>query len=219
MKLKHWIRYVLFKDTTWHGEYRALAALLRDIKEAGKTVVDVGANDGFYGSNSFPFISRGWGAILVEPHPQPFGQASKLHARNPKVTVLNLACGDQSGILPLYRIREDHTLSTLDIPEKDRTPERAAAAIRVEVQRLEHVLEQQAVPADFGLLSIDTEGYDYRVMQGLNLSRFRPQVIITEKDANDHAKFAFLRKQHYELKADLWGDTIWMPQPDAKAES
>ena len=30
MKLKHWIRYLLWSDTTWHGEFVALHPLLQD---------------------------------------------------------------------------------------------------------------------------------------------------------------------------------------------
>jgi len=77
MKLKHWLRYFLWSDTTWHGEFSALRPLLQGLPEEQRVVVDVGANDGFYSSNSYPFVKRGWRAILVEPHPGAFAQADE----------------------------------------------------------------------------------------------------------------------------------------------
>jgi hypothetical protein len=77
---------------------------------------------------------------------------------------------------------------------------------------LEGILDQYRVPPDFGLLSIDTEGYDYEVILGLNLRRFRPGVIITEKNAHEEAKADYLASHNYRLQADLWADRIWMPR-------
>jgi FkbM family methyltransferase len=208
MKLKHWIRYLLFKDTTWHGEFRALAPLLRRIKDSAKIVVDIGANDGFYSSNSFPLIRRGWRAVLVEPHPDAFSQAVRRHAGNPRVTVLNVACGDRSGILPLATPDGDHSQSRLGAQIRGGIEQ----AIPVEVRLLSGILDQYRVPPDFGFLSIDTEGYDYEVILGLNLKRFRPEVIITEKNAHEEAKADYLQSHNYRLQADLWGDRIWMPR-------
>ena len=38
-------------------------------------IVDIGANDGLFGSNSINFIQWGWDAILVEPQPQQIQNA------------------------------------------------------------------------------------------------------------------------------------------------
>jgi hypothetical protein len=69
VKLKHWIRFLLYQDSTWHGQFSVLGPLLLGSKRVERTVVDVGANGGFYSSNSYPFIAWGWRALLIEPHP------------------------------------------------------------------------------------------------------------------------------------------------------
>ena len=211
MKLKHWIRFFLWRDTTWHGEFVALRPLLQDLPAEQRVVVDVGANDGFYGSNSYPFISRGWRAILIEPHPTAFAKAVRRHSGNEKVSLLNLACSDQAGTssLVIFAGDEGGSLSMLDYPAGQPVGRTIERKIQVEVQVLEDVLTRQSVGEDFGLLSVDTEGQDYKVLKGLNLDRFRPRVIFTEKNANDDTKFEYLRKHGYRLEKELWVDTIW----------
>jgi len=43
----------------------------------------------------------------------------------------------------------------------------------------------------------------------LNLSRFRPRVIITENYVNDELKSAYLREQGYQVYRKLECDTVW----------
>jgi len=59
MNLRQWIKYVLWRDTTFKGEYSAMKECIGP--ECPRSIVDVGANDGFYGSNSFPFVYGGGG--------------------------------------------------------------------------------------------------------------------------------------------------------------
>src|SRR6266404_9060713 len=68
-KMPAW-RYWIWGDTTEHGEFLVLRHLITE--DFPKLVVDVGANDGFLASNSYPLIKRGWRGILIEPHPDAF---------------------------------------------------------------------------------------------------------------------------------------------------
>jgi FkbM family methyltransferase len=211
MKLKHWVQYILFHDTTWHGQFKVLRPLLLGQSGFAPVVVDVGANDGFYSSNSYPFVKRGWKAVLLEPHPGAFAAASKLHSGNRQVTLLNLACSDKPGELPLILGGDEGgSHSTLDRrSDTESAGIRKPQSVSVKVEVLEKVLEEQNVPARFGLLTIDTEGHDFRVIQGLNCARFRPRVIITERNEDDEAKFDYLRQHSYQLHCTLEFDSIW----------
>ena len=213
MKLKHWIRFLLYRDSTWHGQFSALSPLLLGRPGVDRTVVDVGANDGFYSSNSYPFIARGWRALLVEPHPAAFHKAQRLHRKRKLVTLLNGACSDRDGDLELQTSREDDGGSHSFIGEsaggfEDRIGA-ADEAVRVKVHRLELLLDEFKIPREFGLLTIDTEGHDFQVLRGANLTRYRPRVIITEKNPDDEAKFTYLRANDYRLHTDLSYDTVW----------
>ena len=65
MNLRNFLKYFLFKDTTFKGEFRAMQKLLG--QDCPRIIVDVGAHNGFYASNSYPYVARGWRAVLIEP--------------------------------------------------------------------------------------------------------------------------------------------------------
>ena len=213
MKLKHWIRFLVYRDSTWHGQFSALAPLLLKGQGVARTVVDVGANDGFYSSNSYPFLARGWQGLLVEPHPDAFRKAQLLHRKRTQVILLNAACSDQDGELELKTDASDEggSHSSLgETPAGRPNPFPAPGApLRVKVHRLEALLEAHRIPLDFGLLTVDTEGHDFQVLRGTNLARYRPRVIITEKNPDDDDKFTHLRTHGYHLQANLTYDTVW----------
>jgi FkbM family methyltransferase len=211
VKLKHWLRYLLAHDTTWEGEFAVLASLLLNREGIPKVVVDVGANDGFYSSNSYPFIRRGWRGLLIEPHPAAFASAARLHAGNERVAVLNIACGKKPEKVPLVLFTGDAggSLSVLCTSDSRPAGRTVLEHHLVEVEPLADVLERQRVPETFGLLSVDTEGHDYQVIEGLELARFRPCVIMTEDGPNNAEKFELLRGHGYRLHTTIEANTIW----------
>jgi FkbM family methyltransferase len=212
MNLRQLIKYILWRDTTHHGEFSTMWRLL----PAGvpKVVVDVGANDGFYGSNSFPFVARGWRAILIEPHPKVFGQLQERFKRAPNVTCLNIACAESAGKRLLFLATDgvSPSLSTLCTdPDLLSRQGRSRETLEVPVETLADVLQARQIPKDFGVLSIDTEGMDYEVLLGLNCAVWRPRVIITEDyKAKDAMKAEYLESHNYGVRARIkGGNTIW----------
>jgi FkbM family methyltransferase len=212
VKLKHWVRFLLYRDSTWHGQFAVLGPLLLGRPDVERTVVDVGANDGFYSSNSYPFITRSWRALLIEPNPAAFRKAKHLHRGRQQVTLVNAACSDRDGNMELHTYHGDDGTHSALCDEAGLLAGAARAPsekFQVKVRRLEALLGEFHVPPGFGLLTIDTEGHDLRVLRGANLPQFRPQVIITENNPDDEEKFAFLRANRYRLHTALPYDTVW----------
>ena len=87
---------------------------------------------------------------------------------------------------------------------------RTNESITVQVVRLQDLLAEHHVSKDFAVLSVDTEGMDYEVLQGLNLSIFRPKVIITEDYApKDMAKYKMLEEAGYLLLRKCNANSVW----------
>jgi len=210
MNLRNFLKYLLFNDTTFKGEFRALRRLAGP--DCPRIIVDVGANDGFYASNSFPFIARGWRAVLIEPHPGAYAKLQKLHAGKPGTVCLNIACAEAAGERPLYFGLNSpggshSTLSTDDQLSRVRSKD----FTMVRVERLATVLARQAVPNDFGILSIDAEGLDYEVLLGLGLEEWRPRVIITEDyQPTDGPKREYLQKNGFRHAAQCPMNALWV---------
>jgi FkbM family methyltransferase len=204
------LRYVLFRDTTQAGEFFVLNRLLHGVP---RSLVDVGANDGKSISNSYPFIKRGWDAVCIEPHPVAFAKLERLHRGNEKVKCLNIGCSNVRGILPLH-IGSDGELGSLSTFSKDQNEwfdlHRTSETLQVNVERLSEALKALNWPQNFGLLSLDTEGLDLMVLEGLDLQLHSPAVIITEVYApTEEPKAKFLEAHGYKLVATVGCNTIW----------
>jgi FkbM family methyltransferase len=214
MNLRGFIKYTLFRDTTQHGEFRALCRLAR--RDYPRIFVDVGANDGFYGSNSFPFVARGWRGILIEPHPGAFAKLQKRHRGRNGVTLLKLACSSVPGEQPLWIGTDGNegTLATLcneDDPRYQKT--RTDQSVRVRVERLDALLTAHQVPREFGILSIDAERMDYEVLLGLDLNIWRPSVIIIEDFApKDALRNEYMRRHGYLHRAQCQVNSLWISE-------
>ncbi|MGA2240722.1 MAG: FkbM family methyltransferase [Verrucomicrobiota bacterium] len=209
MNLRQFVKYWLWRDTTHHGEFAALRQLMTP--DFPRIVVDVGANDGFYGSNSFPFVARGWRSVLVEPHPKVFAKLQKLHHARPNATCLNLACAEKSGTFPLHVGNDGEAPSTSTLSgDPELLKMRTKGMIMVQVERLTDVLATQQIPPDFGLLTVDAEGMDLEVLQGLDFSRWRPRLIITEDYLPKFpAKSELLKKNGYQFQTQIAANSIW----------
>jgi FkbM family methyltransferase len=211
MNLRGLIKYVLFRDTTMKGEFGIMRKLVGD--DWPKVFVDVGANNGFYGSNSFPFVARGWRSVLIEPHPRAFERLQKLHAGKKRTTCLNIACAEKEGEFPLYLSKGDDTsratLCTDDSPMFQRV--RSTDYKMVRVERLETVLKAHGIAEDFGILSIDAEGMDYEVLLGLDLERWHPRLIVTEDySPKMQIKAKHLNEHHYDEVAKCDANSFWV---------
>jgi FkbM family methyltransferase len=212
MNLRNFLKYTLFRDTTFGGEFREMQRLAGP--DCPKSFVDVGASNGFYMSNSFPFIARGWQAVLIEPHPVAFEKMKKLHAGKPNVACLNVACADTDGQRPLYfaknSLNSSHsTLCTDDSPRWRKM--RSDEFTMVQVRRLDGLLREQELPAEFGILSVDAECMDYEVLLGLDLKQWRPRVIVTENYApKDGQKSEYLQAHGYRHARQLMVNAFWL---------
>jgi len=214
MNLRNFLKYTLFRDTTFGGEFRELQRLAGP--DCPKSFVDVGASNGFYMSNSFPFIARGWHALLIEPHPVTFEKTKKLHEGKPNVVCLNVACADTDGQRPLYFAKNNpnSSHSTLCTDDSPRLREmRSEQYALVQVRRLDGILAEHNIPHEFGILSVDAEFMDYEVLLGLDLGKWRPRVIVTEDyPPKDPQKNDYLQKHGYRHESQLNVNAFWVRQ-------
>lgn len=210
MNLRQLLKFWFRRDTTFRGEFSAIWQALPT--DAPKIVVDVGANDGFYGSNSYPFIARGWRALLIEPDPRAFEALERRFGSHPNVCCRQLACGAEPASLPLS-LGHDPTHSSLNTggPGDPQTPgSQSGSVVVVNVETLAAVLAAQNITGRYGVLSIDTEGHDFHVLRGAGLDQYRPDVIFTETFGPDEsAKRDLLRSSGYQLRAEVDTNSLW----------
>ncbi len=150
--------------------------------------VEVGAYDGVEMSNSYFFEQRGWTGLLVEADPDV---AARCRAARPRSVVVNCAVV-APGTSPTvtFQISEEHkSLSSLSFDRSRREAlETITGAVRlrevsVPARTLDDVLAQHAPAAPIDFVTIDVEGHEWDVLRGFTIARWRPEVVILERNS------------------------------------
>ncbi|HET6266910.1 MAG TPA: FkbM family methyltransferase [Acidobacteriota bacterium] len=203
-------------DTSQSGEGVIINHLISEYS-CEQFLVDVGAHDGTSLSNSYPLVKAGWRAILIEPNPVVFAKLQKAYSGRSDVTCLQIACSNSSGYTDLFfgSDGENGFFSTLCRDENQWfSKARSQSSTRIRTETLTNILSQYKAPSAFGLLLVDTEGFDFEVLDGLDFSQFRPRIIVTEEyewDIDKHAaKYSLLVKNRYSLVQKIGFNTIWL---------
>lgn len=139
--------------------------------------VDVGANDPVVDSVTQAFYERGWRGINIEPVKSFY---EKLQQDRPDDVNLMVAAGAQSGILTLYEIAGSGLSTNIDeIAQSHAAQGWKVANVTVPVIRLDEICASRGdEPIHF--LKIDVEGAEKEVLQGIDLRRLRPWIIVME---------------------------------------
>lgn len=145
-------------------------------------VVDVGAR-GRDRSNSFDLLSRfAWRGVLIEANPALISEIRRDFA-GLDIVLVECAVSDYEGEAD-FHIGINDDVSSLNYENAHAWGD-PTATIRVKVRRLSSILEENSIPLEFGVLSIDLEGEDVRVLNDLiGSSEFRPQWIVIEASNN-----------------------------------
>ena len=156
--------------------------------------VEVGANDPRERSQTWHLEQQGWTGVLIEPQ---LDLAATLRAER-KGKVFAVACSSPAKAGQELSLHVAGPLSSLDRRSMapGASPEKV---IRVPVRTLDSILEEAGSPAAFDFLSIDVEGHEIEVLQGFDLARWRPRLIMIEDHVADLSKHRYLNAAGYRI--------------------
>lgn len=169
--------------------------------ELSKYFVEFGAADGINLSNTAFLDGRGWTGILCEPSLSAF---AKLEVNRKKTKNFQICVFGVSGQMVTFVETENSLLSTIEefIGSDDHHNSRVAIEkYLVPTLTLEDLLESCEAPAKMSLLSIDTEGTEYQILEKFDFERFQFQLIFVEHNygPNSKAILDLILKNNYEL--------------------
>ena len=161
--------------------------------------IELGANNGLLQSNTaFLEKNRNWSGILIEPNIKNF-EVCKLN--RPNSICYNYACVSTNYtdefIYGDFNLPHNEQLSLMSSVNGTRLNNNNLTQIAAST--LTFILDKQNIPK-IDLLSLDVEGYEYYVLTGLNLNKYKPEYMLIEIYNFDFTKIVnYLKDNNYDL--------------------
>ncbi|MBU6367466.1 MAG: FkbM family methyltransferase [Gemmatimonadetes bacterium] len=169
--------------------FPVLPLLVRDLVAMGGPFyfVQVGANDGVLDDPIRALVlQHALPGLLIEPLPDLFQRLQANYRGQPQLAFENAAVLPATGERTLYRVRPDAPVSdywqglasfTRANLEAQGVPARHIHAQSVRGAPLGELIRPHVAPGAVSLLQVDTEGYDFAVLQSAFAAGMRPAII------------------------------------------
>lgn len=197
------IRNAFFPDYSYHGIF-----------------VEVGAAGPEFLSMSMHFRENGWRVIGIEPNPA----FCKLHQEK-GYEILQYACGDHDeDDVEFFVVNSQgaaynggkvsyESFSSLGLKhsyaglKKDIDQQK----ISVQLRRLDTILETHAPDVNqIDILSVDVEGWELEVIDGLNTAKYQPRLMIIENLFSSNKYITYMRARGYLLWKRTYPNDIYI---------
>jgi len=163
-----------------HGEDLIVEKMLNKVE----SFIDIGANDGVLFSNTYKFAKTGARGLCLEPSPSTFVKLRLNHLFHPKIKCVRAAVSNKPGSLPFIEDGYEAVLSRVAQAEHEESNEQSGSPATIEVPALtlDQILSKYESFKKIDLLSIDVEGHERQILEGMNDSSLHARVIILESD-------------------------------------
>ena len=200
-----------------HGEDLVIEGIFEALDIRTQSYVDIGAWDPIISNNTYLFYCKGSRGVLIEPNPAFF---AKLKSVRPNDTVLNIGIGvtDQKEA-DYYILPGAGELNTFSKEQADAWTKTVGHQVIQKVTKMPLVNINEVLRGNMGrgpdLLSVDTEGFDERILKSLDFERFRPKVICAETLEPDTKKVlqsivSFLESKDYSVRGSTFVNTVFL---------
>lgn len=156
------ITYSLFKKQQDAFEI----SLMQKHIQPGDTVLDIGANIGFYAELLSAYVGDNGRVHCFEPDVTNFNHLKKRCATLPNVTVNNKAVADKDQVLKIYTSKE------LNVDHRTYKPEEYDQEIDIEAIGIDSYLK--GTPVNF--IKMDIQGFELSAVKGMTQTLQEPQV-------------------------------------------
>ena len=162
--------------------------------------LECGANDGVDQSNTWYFEKQlNWNGILIEPLPKLFNQLKK--NRNKNNIFVNKCLVSQTYKDKYIKIIDKDLMSKIDLKN----------GISVEVSTLDKILSFNQVPKIIDFFSLDVEGEEFNVLEGINFLKYNFKYLLIESnDFNKLNKFLITKNYSFVKKLSDIADPDWL---------
>ena len=183
--------------------------------------IDVGANDGVTLSNTYLLEQKyGWTGICIEPLPSAFKKLEGV--RNKSTICINKAVTDVTGQIVKFSVAEQDLLSGITEHLSNHRAEQIKKSplqlIDVETITLTDILDQNNAPSFIEYMSLDTEGTELMILNGLDFDKYKIGYINLEHNWKEPQRTQIKKllesKGYQYLRQNQWDDDYIYPNFD-----
>jgi len=188
-------------------------------KKKNGIFVDIGAHDGITLSNTYTLEKElGWSGICIEPMPRQFKNLSECR----DVKLYNCAIYDKNGTEKFTMVDFDGYPDMLSGISKEITikhmsgilseSSRMGAKLKyidVQTRILNEILEENKL-YEIDFLSVDVEGAELKVLNGIDFDKFHIKVIVYENGENENSVRDFLKTKGFKFHKRLGIDDAFI---------
>lgn len=141
--------------------------------------VDIGCNHPISYSNTWKLYLRGWKGLCVDANPSLVDIYTKAR---PKDIALQEVISNRNTRVEFYFSKVSHLISGVGEKKNGnwKRTENNCNVVSCETTTLSSLLLRYSIPYQFDLLSIDVEGHELEVLDSLDMSIFKPLLIVVE---------------------------------------
>ncbi len=199
------------------GEDLIIDFLLKGMGFNKISYLDIGAHDPISMNNTYLFYRQGGRGVCIEPNPRIYTRLKRHRRRD---ICLNAGVSETREDNVEFYILKSDTLSTFSKEKAEclvnYLEENIDDVIRVPILSINEVM--QILPECPNLVSIDTEGMDLRIIRGIDLKKYRPNVFCVEtltyekhkEGQKIHEIIDYMDSFGYSLYADTYINTIFL---------
>ncbi len=145
--------------------------------------VDVGCQHPIKNNNTYLLYKRGWRGVNIDLDTV---NIDLFNFFRPNDNNINAAISNKIEVKELFYYHQKSPINTLDQNISSKQNAKIEKKVKIQTNTLSNILDKIIIKK-IDVLSIDVEGYELKVLKGLNFEKYRPDVIIVEyldPDAN-----------------------------------
>ncbi|MDR1147179.1 MAG: FkbM family methyltransferase, partial [Spirochaetaceae bacterium] len=211
----------IYGKVKFRGQYfQDLIAYLYLKEKKDGFYIDIGANDGISGSNTYALEQMGWKGVCIEPQPDIFKKLA--HFR--KCDCYNAALSSVSGENLEFLIAKNFDALSgfgecmTDEHAKIIYESGAFERINVTTKTFAGIMENYPGIKTIDFMSLDVEGYELPILNSINFSEYSFQFITVEENGHGNEINTLLSKNGYKYLMRAGCDMMFVPDtPDRQS--
>jgi FkbM family methyltransferase len=155
-------------------------------------------------SNTADLLDIGWSGIYIEPVEEYCNEAKIAHSNNlDRLQIINLGVSNGESELELF-------LGDSFVPNNHGNQGYLWIGRKVKTHKTSDILEKYNCPEKIDVMSIDVEGFESRVLQGLDFKKHSPYLFIIEIDKTPTNIINYILPLYYTYVTGDGINGIWV---------